>query len=333
MYNALPLVALLLRTVSSAAASSCQAIAKPFPFTGYPNAGLLPVYGNLDSIPGFSTDPASGVVEIHGVGQVHLVQDFRRTTWDQHKYVRIDLRQQELRFTVDLSAVQCRCAATLYLSFMPDPNCTAGSNYCGINSAAGSALAGADTCVEVDLMEANVKAFQTTVHTQRGTHFDGTCNQKGCLVNWGNETHTATNRPTASLYGLAGGLVDTKQPFNVSARMDSDANLVVSLSQGAVTLQHYNRSFASNPNANVPNFPHPTGVSNKALNRTALAMRGGMALVLSMWGGFEKLDGWLNGQCDASGGLYPPCTYGDPSSPSYKGNQTMKIWNLELVEQ
>ena len=34
------------------------------------------------------------------------------------------------------------------------------------------------TSVEVDLMEANRKAFQTTVHTTRGGNFDGSCNDK-----------------------------------------------------------------------------------------------------------------------------------------------------------
>ena len=37
--------------------------------------------------------------------QVYLVQDSTRTKWADHKYVRLDLHRDPLKFTLDLSKV------------------------------------------------------------------------------------------------------------------------------------------------------------------------------------------------------------------------------------
>lgn len=245
------------------------------------------------------------------------MQDFRETQWSKHKYVRLDLRRHTLRFTVDLSGVQCDCAACLYLSLMPDPSDTTGDNYCGIRTPHGGP--GGQVCTEIDLMEANVKAIQTTVHTEEGLQPDGTCNEVGCMVNWGNESTAAGGMPTSSLYGRR-GVIDTAKPFSVSATFDASAALSVKLSQGRVTLPSFNVSAASNPNAN--GATKPTGVPIAAVNRTAASMAEGMVLVMSLWGGFSKLQGWLNGRCDAD----------HPSCPWPPDNQQARFWGLELVD-
>ena len=247
------------------------------------------------------------------------MQDYTQTEWSKHRYVRFDLRRHTLRFTVDLSGVQCDCAACLYLSLMPEPNSSTGDNYCGIRTPNGGI--GGQTCTEVDLMEANTKAIQTTLHTRTGLEMDGTCNSVGCMVNWGNETTTATGIATRDLYGKH-GLINTAKPFAVSATFDGGAAMRVTLSQGLVSLTNFNSSAASNPNANTASFPRPSGVPPAALNRTADSMAQGMVLVMSLWGGFSKLQNWLNGQCDAS---HPPC----PWPPN---NQSLRVWGLELHE-
>lgn len=292
-------------------------LAKPFPFGGSSTTGFLAhgegEYKHMD------TNPETGVLTFTGVSRAYLVEDYRKTTWGEHKYVRLDLRNKTLRYTIELSGVQCDCAACLYLSLMKDPSDDTGDNYCGIQSEEGGLDGG--PCTEIDIMEANSKAIQTTLHTQHtGKAQDGTCNDGGCTVNWGNDTSTASGIKTAHLYGRA-GLINTAHPFNVSASFDSMGTMRTTISQGVVTLETFNHTSASNPNANKELFPTPRGIPDDAIKRTNESFDMGMVLVLSQWGGFDKLQGWLNGQCEAP---YTPC--GWPPE-----DQVMKISNLEVV--
>jgi hypothetical protein len=292
-----------------------QARAKHFPFGGSDKTGWLA--HDTHDYDGLTTDPDAGVLTVRGDARAYLVEDWTQFEWSKHRYVRFDLRRHTLRFTVELSGVQCDCAACLYLSLMKDPS-DATDNYCGIRTPQGGI--GNQTCTEIDLMEANTKAFQTTVHTRTGLEPDGTCNELGCTVNWGNESATASGARTADLYGR-GGLIDTSHPFNVTATFDAAGAMRVTLEQGSVRLNNFNSSSASNPNANMPRFPTPTGVPPAALKRTADSMAQGMVLVMSLWGGFDKLQNWLNGQCEAP---YEPC----PWPPD---NQTMRLSGLQLL--
>lgn len=271
---------------------------------------------------------SGGELILSGPGRAYLVQDVNKRSWDEFEYVRFDLRRHTLKFSVDLSGVPCMCAGTLYLSLMGEPDADAGDNYCGIQtnctehpSACYDGRNG--ICTEVDLMEANVKAFQTTLHTQRGKAFDGSCNDKGCTVNWGNESTTPSGVATASLYGRHTGTIDTAKPFEVAATFGDDGAMRVVLSQAGISVEHYNNSAASNPNADWPTFPSPSGVPPSALRRTKEAMAKGVVLVVSLWGGYSSLSTWLNGQCVEP--QYPACKVGDMST-------TMKIWGLEVVE-
>merc|ERR1740121_1292317 len=136
--------------------------AKPFPFGGSSLTGFLAhgdrEYGDM------TTDPLAGVLTFTGVSRAYLVEDYTKKTWSEHKYVRLDLRGKTLRYTIELSGVQCDCAACLYLSLMKDPSDDTGDNYCGIQTPNAGLDGG--PCTEIDIMEANTKAFQTTVHTQ-----------------------------------------------------------------------------------------------------------------------------------------------------------------------
>ena len=66
-------------------------------------------------------------------------------------------------------------------------------------------------CLEIDLLEGNRKAVQTTLHTAEGHGTDGrSCNQDGCVANLGKDPSTAY------LYG-PGARIDSSRPFTVSA--------------------------------------------------------------------------------------------------------------------
>ena len=46
-----------------------------------------------------------------GNARSYLVHDHRIREWHQHEYVRFDLQQAPLRFSLDLSRVECGCTS------------------------------------------------------------------------------------------------------------------------------------------------------------------------------------------------------------------------------
>ena len=58
-----------------------------------------------------STEPSvtDGVLRVQGNSRAYLVEDFRQRHWLDHKYVRLDLFNNPLSFTLDVSNVPCGC--------------------------------------------------------------------------------------------------------------------------------------------------------------------------------------------------------------------------------
>ena len=84
-----------------------------------------------------STEPSmtDGMLRVQGDSRLYLVQDYQQTQWQDHKYMRLDLHNDPLRFTLDLSNVPCGCLACVYMVKMKDPAAASGSNYCGMRPA------------------------------------------------------------------------------------------------------------------------------------------------------------------------------------------------------
>ena len=211
-------------------------------------------------------------------------------------YAHIDLRGKTLRFTADVSRVPCSCNAALYLVSMQYPN----GGYCDIQTQ--------PSCTEIDLFEANSHSIQATVHTRRGYGGDGTCNQWGCAVNWGNFATTANGQSTSALYGPHGH-IDSSRPFEVATSLSLDGELVVELEQDGRRTSLFNRSAASNPVGgscggacgvrDSPNDGAPTGLPAEALAVSAAASAADMVLVISLWGN-NDVGRWLDYECPAS---------------------------------
>jgi hypothetical protein len=318
--------------------------AKRFPFNGNENAGWAArdawAYDKMQT-----SQRADGQwqLTVTGVAKLFLVENYasgNSRNWASHRWTLLDLRGRTLRFHLDLSRVMCRCAATIYMTYMKMPSAgPTGEWDCGINT---GPTAGRDggSCTEVDLVEANAQAFQSTLHTHQGRTPDGSCDQHGCMVNWGHWASSVGGVPTASLYGkspIAGG-IDTTRPFFVSIAFDHDGVWDLSLSQDdspAVAL--FNASSASNPNADPSDytddlasapeeakvFRGPRGIPIEARRRVNESFADGMAMIISQWGGMPHIDDWLNAPC---GGVYPAC---DPRSR--RGNK-MSLWGLEIVD-
>ena len=214
----------------------------------------------------------------------YMVADYRSHEWSQISYEKLDLLGKTLSYTVDVSEVDCGCNAALYLVAMDKPT-SFSSGYCDIQSAG-------DNCLEIDLMEANRKAFQTTLHSQTGTGFNGDCNQYGCSYNWGKH---ATN-----MYGQGSGHnIDSSKPYDVAAHFGHDGEMTVTLTQGGRAFTVWDTDKAGN----YPEGSSKHGVPSAASAAVRKAMLSkGVVLVGSLWGGGDM--SWLDGGC--SGG-YSQC--------------------------
>ena len=150
-------------------------------------------------------------------------------TWTDVSFALLQLMDSELSFTVDLSQVGCGCGASVSLVHMNEvPDSIIGSGYC---SAQGGDSVKA--CAEIDLLAGNLKALQSAVYLREGRGADGTCNQDGCLHNWGKQ---ADKNSPYSHGGVHRGAIDSKRPFRVRvtfARSSAEgASLDVHISQG-----------------------------------------------------------------------------------------------------
>eukprot|EP00913_Durusdinium_trenchii_P031800 g29784.t1 len=81
--------------------------------------------------------------------------------FDQSEYMKENFMNKRVSYTVDLSGVGCGCNAALYMVSMKESEAAGDCDddyYCDAMSVCGL------KCAEIDLMEANHRAFHTTLH-------------------------------------------------------------------------------------------------------------------------------------------------------------------------
>jgi len=211
----------------------------------------------------------------------NCVDSFQPTMFKQFLFL-----GKTLSYTVDLSQVGCACNAALYLVAMPaydssnNPTATkCGDYYCDANDVCGI------WCPEMDIMEANNRAFQITPHkcaAPQGNYYSS-CDGGGCGKN--------VYRLSSSSYGPGSGVIDTNKPFKVaiSFATNSDGNLnkiTTVLSQGS---QQYT-------------VTHDDGSCGGGyLESLTSAFKKGMVLTISYWGDAGSTMSWLDvPPCDAN---------------------------------
>ena len=167
-----------------------------------------------------------------------------------------------------------------------------GSNYCDIQ---GFDVDEMDACTELDLLEGNRKALQSTLHTAQGKGADGRCNQDGCVGNWG-------RRPsTLGSYGALGTeTIDSRRPFHVQADFPhkrvnwytpNGAAFEVRVSQQSKKSGKMITRTLLDPAIHGNGEDGEQPVSGADLERTYEALASGMTLVVSLWSS-EDLE-WL----------------------------------------
>mmetsp|Transcript_99580 Transcript_99580/g.277222 ORF Transcript_99580/g.277222 Transcript_99580/m.277222 type:complete len:510 (-) Transcript_99580:118-1647(-) len=272
-------------------------------YGGYQNAGFLnDLTPKMVNDVGVSWTKKDRSIGIKGKQRMYLAKDIHAVDWALTEIIGFDLRGRTISFTVDLSNVPCGVAACLYFTenWEPQPG---KSGYCDAQPEAGG-------CFELDIMEANQFAYESSVHTEAtGRDFNGKCNQNGCSNNIGRYPFTTEGTPTKKLYGPKSPLIDTRFPFQVYANVTADGYLSTSLTQNGKWINVYNRYIAGNtPDVPVKDqlhpekYPKPAGVPPEAAKATIKAMKDrGVRLVASMWTS-QGMD-WLDhGACQGKHG-------------------------------
>ena len=192
------------------------------------------------------------------------------------------LLDRTFSFTIDVSDAACNCNAAVYLVAMSqnrenpskERSCSGDKFYCDANHVCGG------TCAEIDLVEANSHAFLSTLHKSSDPY--GVANGYG----GGDPAHPdpwSGPRAFDSVdYGPGASCVNTLLPFRVSYSFPTEpggqlAQMHVTLSQGSCSLSTH------------------LGSGYDGLAELTEALREGMALVVSYWGGGSTNMQWMDG--------------------------------------
>jgi len=236
----------------------------------------------------------SGRAVVPGMkGRTYFADSCTSGAYDPHRYAAVPMLGRTLRYTVDLSGAGCGCNAALYLTSLRQ--CTQASGcsdyYCDANSVCGV------RCAEIDLQEANMHAWHSTLHVAS----DGS----GIGAGYGGGATWNGHRDfTMEDYGPNSVCIETTKPFQVAVSFPVDgsgrlAAMTTELSQAGKPC----RLFISVGQAGYW-YGGQDGVSE-----LSEALRAGMTPVISYWSSPDML--WMDGRgADGRG----PCSVDDPSA-------------------
>lgn len=200
--------------------------------------------------------------------------------FDQSEYMKENFMNKRVSYTVDLSGVGCGCNAALYMVSMKESEAAGDCDddyYCDAMSVCGL------KCAEIDLMEANHRAFHTTLHNGI-TAWDPKVGFGGGGTTMSGKEWLGPMDWSPEEYGPGAKCIDTDKEFQVAIDFVTHTNdegeeqlksLEVYLTQGSCKLT-----------ASMEQYHEMMPVLTKRLQE-------GMTLVLSYWSdeGMTWLDG------------------------------------------
>jgi len=240
-----------------------------------PGRTSLKGYGHVDVVPtGWDNVSVreNGNVVTHMDGRAYFADKCQDGVYDHRDYLALNLLGKTLRYTVDLSGAGCGCNSALYLTSMKQNSnkSTCGDYYCDANSVCGV------KCAEIDIQEANMYAWHSTLHTAEDR------NGLGAGIGGGGAGWNGPRTWDESEYGPEGRCIDTSKPVDVAVSfpMDSEGVLramVVKLSQKG--------------------SPCPLELNlggYKGMKDVSEALEAGMTPIVSYWNSGNMM--WLDGE-------------------------------------
>ena len=218
--------------------------------------------------------------------------------WRPEVFWNLPLLGRKISFGVILSRHGCGCVASVYLvgmpavggdqAPMPGPN---GDYYCDANKANG------EWCPEIDIMEANARAFYVAPHgcVRNGLDFTS-CDTAGCAQRIDS---------TGNVYGPGAQYkINTHLPFTVNAEFVADGTTLVDIVVTVVQLQ-------STGITSIVSMEFAAQCGSEYIAGLSQSVAAGMTLVISNWAG--RSTEWLDGQ--SCGARTAATCVGDPKLP------------------
>ena len=279
--------------------------------TGLPtNPGALHAVGEEWQRQFVTLSPDGSTLSLNGGGALQLAATSTAGAGEPYGYFQWSLLGNELSYTVDLSNVGCSCNAALYFVSMPGYNRSSTSihpdplqsYYCGANAGKPSrntsnATGRGNYCPEMDVLEANKFAAQSTPHicngTNRGPGFYPMCDWHGCAT-------AVYNMSKAAMCPSANCTIDTRRPFRHSVSFPRDAR-THKLASIRNLFEQEGRSFAFDSCTHGVNAQWTGGDSAAYLEKMDGNLAKGMVMDISLWGLSNKGMGWLDGPTGCQG--------------------------------
>jgi hypothetical protein len=280
---AIPLLAILAGSAKSGTRAEC-----PGNFTlGYGRVFMVPTgwaNGTVDKVS--KVEVVNDKINTYLGSRWYFADRCTAGEYDYKQYRRVNLLGKTMRYSIDVSGLDCGCNAAFYLTSMGhNPNKSdCGDHYCDANNVCG------ESCAEIDLQEANQYAWHSTLHTwmDHGGLAKGT---GGGGKHW--------NGPrdwTDEQYGPGAKCINTDKPFEVAVSFPLDSKWI--LAGMIITLSQIGSPCPLS--INVDGYK-----GNKELTR---ALDEGMTPIVSYWNANDML--WLDG---AGGDKRGPCKKDEPS--------------------
>jgi hypothetical protein len=190
--------------------------------------------------------------------------------YDHNQYLALNLLGKTMRYTTDIRGAGCGCNAAMYLTSLKQnarPS-TCSDYYCDANNVCG------ESCAEIDIQEANMYSWHSTLHTK--LDHGGLGKGYGGGDGWdGPRDFDATQ------YGPNGQCVNTQEPFQVEVSFPVDAS--GSLQAMVVKLTQKGRSCPISVSLD----------SYKGMSELSTALSAGMTPIVSYWKSNNML--WMDG--------------------------------------
>jgi len=240
-------------------------------------------------------------------GRTYFAETCSEESYEAVEYKALSLLGRTIKWTVDLNGAGCGCNAAVYLTSLAQntKKSECSDYYCDANRVCGVA------CAEVDLQEANMHSWRSTLHTAE----DG----EGAGAGYGGMgPHKKSWGPAD--YGPDGNCVATTAPFDVEVGFPVDANGVLKAMQ--VILSQAGKPCKISATIDSYTFGGKNGIAE-----ISEALAAGMTPIISYWSN-EGL-GWMDGsRPDPAGGIEGVCEIDTPRDcPEY-----VKIYGFSVFD-
>mmetsp|Transcript_775 Transcript_775/g.1922 ORF Transcript_775/g.1922 Transcript_775/m.1922 type:complete len:634 (-) Transcript_775:85-1986(-) len=257
-------------TLATAAVTVLVASAEPARCPGSVN---VQGYGDVQMVPtGWEKiSVKDGALVAQMGGRTYFAEQCTAGKFDNTQYLALDLLGKTLRYTTDMSGAGCGCNAALYLVAMRQNSIVGSCNdyYCDANSVCDV------SCAEIDIQEANIHAWHSTLH--------GAQDHSGVGAGLGGgDSWTGPRDWTEDEYGPGAKCVDTSRPFEVAVSFPTNSEGVLS----AMEVELSQRDSPCPLSVTIGNY--------KGMSELSKALAAGMTPVASYWSNNRML--WLDGE-------------------------------------